>query len=1075
LAVRPTVNALAPIRTLLLDGEMNAKQAETHLDFRRPDIALQEYMKASIIAVDLIPRHKDYPTLIADRGELHRLYAGLQKRISSQHERFEDIKKQIKENNIRNGVQPMVRDTALNGIHSDDPGPIIASSRNGNVFSSATVGGVAPPSTDMSPLHNIEAIARSQKPAVRPKPGVLHSKAIGLGTAAGTDGEFPEEDLTSRFARLRSPAPVPPVQDPRIRTRPIASLDASDSPAKLTHLGSQGAPLSSQGASIHSRPLGPREMPKQASAPPRPQKVPLDVVLPGMPRLPDAIYSPTRNVDISATLDAVQIGSRNAPSIGTNSSHVSATNGVQRTSSHRRELSDHQPTTTTHQISSRKLVDFQLPDSAAITAEELMGYLRRGSHELYILLVDLRNREDFDSGHIMSHSIICVEPIVLRRGMSAEDLGQTLVLSPESEQVLYESRDSFDLIVYYDQSSTLDGRSQSGTLREESPLADFCKAVYEYGYEKRPRRRPRQLVGGLDAWIDLVGIGALQMSQTLSQTPGRRSKTAAQISGRGPMARETRRLLARRRMDYESRPLSKEAELKWEKALREEEAATIDDIPLVRTTEDFFRRFPDATAIQESMVSAPSYAASERHVRTLSAVGPALPGPAQDGILDMPRIPTRPAPAVPRDSYSGISEKKTLVTSTSGSGHPAAFRETDTISHVVSRRRHTGLTNFRMVTCYMNAITQALNWTDIFSDYLIRFPSTPNRRVPRKKGEDSDPPQLMAQNIGQVFRQLSSGRWENYTPDLFRVSEPLPLLTCITNAIQAYVNDIHRKSTEAVQAFGGPRQQDAEEFLSFLLEVLEDELNVARDKGPLLALTPAQEEVRRQQPLIKSSWMEWQRYQYSHRSFITQSFCGQSVTDQTCNHCGFVQRAWDTWMTCPVDIEHMRSSRDKSLERALGYRFGRRELLEDYKCDKCKHTGATRTETISRCPEILVIMLRRTLYVNNRTEKSHVAVSFPLDNLSMDPYFISLEGRGTEQLDRSFLEPFRYDCYAVVQHQGNTIDAGHYWAFVRDLQSSTREDWYKFEDTRPIVPVKDIRKASQNALSYLLFYRRQLP
>jgi ubiquitin carboxyl-terminal hydrolase 8 len=178
-------------------------------------------------------------------------------------------------------------------------------------------------------------------------------------------------------------------------------------------------------------------------------------------------------------------------------------------------------------------------------------------------------------------------------------------------------------------------------------------------------------------------------------------------------------------------------------------------------------------------------------------------------------------------------------------------------------------------------------------------------------------------------------------------------------------------------------------------------------------------------------------------------------------------------MTCPVDIDHLKNSKDKSLERALQYRFGRSEPLEDYKCDKCKETGASRTETISRCPEILIIMLRRTLYINNRSQKSHVPVSFPLDNLTMDSYFISAEGKGSEQLDRSFVKPFRYDCYAVVQHEGSTIDAGHYWAFVRDLQPSTREDWYKFEDTRPIVQVKDIRKATQNALSYLLFYKRQ--
>src|SRR5579871_5004700 len=66
LATQPDVNALAPIRRLLIEGDTHAKQAETHLDFRRPDIALQEYMKASIIIVNIIPRHKEYPDLKSD-------------------------------------------------------------------------------------------------------------------------------------------------------------------------------------------------------------------------------------------------------------------------------------------------------------------------------------------------------------------------------------------------------------------------------------------------------------------------------------------------------------------------------------------------------------------------------------------------------------------------------------------------------------------------------------------------------------------------------------------------------------------------------------------------------------------------------------------------------------------------------------------------------------------------------------------------------------------------------------------------------------------------------------------------
>lgn len=66
------------IKTLLLSADGSAKQADACLDFRRPDLAYSEYLKASNILLDLVPRHKDFPALCSDKGELWRLNKGLQ-------------------------------------------------------------------------------------------------------------------------------------------------------------------------------------------------------------------------------------------------------------------------------------------------------------------------------------------------------------------------------------------------------------------------------------------------------------------------------------------------------------------------------------------------------------------------------------------------------------------------------------------------------------------------------------------------------------------------------------------------------------------------------------------------------------------------------------------------------------------------------------------------------------------------------------------------------------------------------------------------------------------------------------
>jgi len=49
------------------------------VSFKRPDLAYIEYLVSSDIMINLIPRHKEYPSLNGDRGDLHRLYKALLK------------------------------------------------------------------------------------------------------------------------------------------------------------------------------------------------------------------------------------------------------------------------------------------------------------------------------------------------------------------------------------------------------------------------------------------------------------------------------------------------------------------------------------------------------------------------------------------------------------------------------------------------------------------------------------------------------------------------------------------------------------------------------------------------------------------------------------------------------------------------------------------------------------------------------------------------------------------------------------------------------------------------------------
>jgi len=220
--------------------------------------------------------------------------------------------------------------------------------------------------------------------------------------------------------------------------------------------------------------------------------------------------------------------------------------------------------------------------------------------------------------------------------------------------------------------------------------------------------------------------------------------------------------------------------------------------------------------------------------------------------------------------------------------------------------------------------------------------------------------------------------------------------------------------------------------------------------------------------------MEWQRFFHSNNSFVSRNFRTLTVNTYTCRNCGYVMKSWDNALQIDLAIpEEGRSS----LEESLNKRFLKTEALGDYRCDECKHLAADKHERFARCPEILIFMLRRHGWdnVKNIPKKNHSIVTFPLNNLSLDPYCISLDGRGSEELDKSFLKPFIYDCYAVIQHLGDDIKSGHYWTLVKERDAGTggKEMWFKYND-HILEKVGDIKKETMtNSESYLLFYERR--
>lgn len=701
----------------------------------------------------------------------------------------------------------------------------------------------------------------------------------------------------------------------------------------------------------------------------------------------------------------------------------------------------------------------EIPFSSTITAQNLVDYMRRYN----LLLVDVRPREQYDNGHIYAKSIICVEPVVLKENVSAEELEERLVVSPEHEQTLFERRNEFDLVVYYDQSTASVSYLAGSPVGTSAPhLRALHDTLYEFNEYKplKAGRPPALLLGGLDAWMDLLGQQSLATSSTAAVMGSLQSKKPVPRPGRPlgrvpTMASANSSLEVRKRRLREFTPLNSQELSEWlEKSKKEEIDASSymegeltedpqEDLAgpepsnqFVHTYEDFLRRFPEPQNVQQSMMHAESR--------------PARP-PVPDYAPPVPPAPSRPPPAVPRPSYSGVSDGGKIQPHL-GRQNSATRTALYTSNSLLSRLKlpRTGLGNFG-VTCYMNSTIQCLSATVVLSKFFIddRF-----RHYVQKnwKGSQGVMPGLYA----NLIRAL----WKNDTHGILPTS---------------FRNFCGRLNRE----WAIDRQQDAKEFFDFVVDCLHEDLNINWQRTPLRPLTFSEEMQRERMPVPKVSKIEWDRYCHREASFISSLFAGQHASRLRCTTCRQTSTTYEAFYSISVEIPPAGTGNIYQCLRS----YCQEEMLsgdEVWKCPYCKcKRMATKQIIITRAPQILVVHFKRfSASKTQSARKIHTPVEFPLHGLRMDDFVISHPSAGAEP-DSSAppgmgptVAPFTYDAFAVLRHLGSSMGSGHYISLVRDAE---RQCWRMFDDDRVSdFNPRDLRSRDrlQNEQAYIVFYER---
>ncbi|XP_073985915.1 ubiquitin carboxyl-terminal hydrolase 19-like isoform X3 [Rhodnius prolixus] len=166
--------------------------------------------------------------------------------------------------------------------------------------------------------------------------------------------------------------------------------------------------------------------------------------------------------------------------------------------------------------------------------------------------------------------------------------------------------------------------------------------------------------------------------------------------------------------------------------------------------------------------------------------------------------------------------------------------------------------------------------------------------------------------------------------------------------------------------------------------------------------------------------------------------------------------------SAPVELANNSPTTDNAVSHSLKVRqnaislydciraFSQSELLDEsnpWYCPKClEHRCATKTLTVWRYPDYLIVYLKRFVFHNRIITKLDEKVDFPLSGLTFDTSV--------------------YDLYGVVCHVGG-VTAGHYTAYTKHPYTGV---WHYFNDcyvAKKIPQEEDLRNA------YILFYMKQ--
>lgn len=344
----------------------------------------------------------------------------------------------------------------------------------------------------------------------------------------------------------------------------------------------------------------------------------------------------------------------------------------------------------------------------------------------------------------------------------------------------------------------------------------------------------------------------------------------------------------------------------------------------------------------------------------------------------------------------------------------------------------TGLRNLGN-TCFMNTVLQCFVHTTPLAAYFVqgRHRAELNRGNPLGTGGE------LTEEFGELVSAMWTRGFKHVTPRFF--------LTALS---------------EFAPQFAGGSQHDCQEFCSYLLDFLHEDLNrVTAQQRQQLALQASSATTEGDDDGIDvvdvpaAARAAWVRYQRRNDSLVVDFFQGQLKSTLTCLACGCSSTTFSPFMYLSLPLPPAHVPRATLAQCLAAFTATERVSGSNaWHCPRCRvPREATKTNQIWRLPPLLLVQFKRFSLNGPFWDKLNTHVECARRELDLAP-FVAGPHHGR-----------RYALYAVCNHYGS-LTAGHYVAFCRNVYTG---GWFKYDDS-VVTPMSEHDTVTSAA--YMLCY-----